>query len=201
MNIVREREISLSRTIKFLLFVLSRGIISRLRIDIKKMKKRKKIIFQGKNKEVFIIAEAGKNFIQEEKDQSVAVYLKNAKRLVDEAAKAGVDAVKFQTHNVEDEILKVEFTSPYFPNWKKGGRYGWVSRITRGTPAKEFWLPLKKYCQNYGGFASPKKTDYLPVNPSRLDCFRGNFRGKNRQENNSGIKTGWSRGDYRVSAQ
>lgn len=101
---------------------------------------------------VFIIAEIGKNFIQTEEDQPVSVYLENAKKLVDEAAAAGADAVKIQTHNVEDEILNINFTSPHFPNWKSGDRYGWVTRNTLGTPVKEFLWPLKKYCEEKGIF-------------------------------------------------
>jgi len=107
-------------------------------------------IWEKLQKGVFIIAEAGKNFIQTEADQTPEVYLKNAMQLVDEAAKAGADAIKFQTHTVEDEILNVPIDSPHFPNWKRGGRYGWVSRNTNGTPVKEFWLPLKAYAETRG---------------------------------------------------
>ena len=104
----------------------------------------------GEGEPVFIIAEIGKNFIQTEKDRPVEEYLENAKKLVDAAVEAGADAVKFQTHNVEDEILNIKFISPHFPNWKGGDRYGWISRNTFKTPVKEFWLPLKKYCQEKG---------------------------------------------------
>ncbi|MBI2024702.1 MAG: N-acetylneuraminate synthase family protein [Candidatus Harrisonbacteria bacterium] len=100
-------------------------------------------------KGVFIIAEAGKNFIQTEEDRPVEEYLKNAMRLVDEAAKAGADAIKFQTHNVEDEVLNIDFTSPHF-NKKGSDRYTWVTRNTKATPVDKFWRPLKEYCDQKG---------------------------------------------------
>lgn len=96
---------------------------------------------------VFIIAEAGKNFIQTEEDRPIAEYLQNAKELVDKAVWAGADAIKFQTHNVEDEILNVRFESPH----AKGiDRYAWVIRNTEATPVDEFWRPLREYCDSKG---------------------------------------------------
>ena len=62
-------------------------------------------------KGVFVIAEAGKNFIQTEEDRPIAEYLENARRLVDEAVKGKADAIKFQTHTVEDEVMDIDFTS------------------------------------------------------------------------------------------
>jgi len=76
--------------------------------------------------DVFVIAEIGKNFIQTENEQSVENYLKNAKALVNEAEKAGCDAVKFQTHELEDEILNVDIVSPHF---KGSDRVSWVTRV------------------------------------------------------------------------
>ena len=73
-------------------------------------------IWEKIEKGVFIIAEAGKNFIQSEDDRPIAEYLANAKELVDKAVWAGADAIKFQTHNVEDEILNIKFVSPHFPD-------------------------------------------------------------------------------------
>ncbi|HEY4524462.1 MAG TPA: N-acetylneuraminate synthase family protein [Candidatus Paceibacterota bacterium] len=96
---------------------------------------------------VFIIAEAGKNFIQTEEEKSVAEYLRNAKQLVAEAAKAGADAIKFQTHNVEDEQLNINIVSPHF---RGSDRYRWVTRNNRATPLNEFWKPLKQYCAERG---------------------------------------------------
>ncbi len=98
-------------------------------------------------KGVFIIAEIGKNFIQTEAEQPVEVYLENAKKLVDEAVAAGADAVKFQTHNVEDEQLNINVVSPHF---KGSDRYSWVSRNTRSTPVDKFWKPLKEHCVKKG---------------------------------------------------
>lgn len=97
--------------------------------------------------DVFIIAEIGKNFIQTKEDRSVAEYLENAKKLVSAAVEAGCDAVKFQTHNVEDEQACIDITSPHFSGVD---RYNWVTRNTEGTPRKEFWEPLKAYCEKEG---------------------------------------------------
>lgn len=94
-----------------------------------------------------IVAEVGKNFIQTEDERPVSEYLENAKILVTAAKKAGADAVKFQTHNVEDEQLDIEVVSPHF---KGVARYSWVTRNTRATPPDAFWRPLKKYCDEIG---------------------------------------------------
>src|SRR3989344_595966 len=97
--------------------------------------------------EVFIVAEIGKNFIQTEEDRPIAEYLRNAKDLIDAAAEAGVDAVKFQTHEVEDEIHPdISFSAPHFP---AGKRYEWVLRNTKATPF-EFWRELKRYSEKKG---------------------------------------------------
>lgn len=95
----------------------------------------------------FIIAEAGKAFIETQEEQSVEQYLANAKALVDAAKEAGADAIKFQTHTVEDEQLNIEVVSPHF---KGADRYAWVSRNTRATPLDDFWRPLKAYCDEKG---------------------------------------------------
>jgi len=73
--------------------------------------------------------------------------LKNAKGLVDKAIWAGADAIKFQTHNVEDEQLNIEIVSPHF---KGADRYRWLTRNTNATPVNEFWKPLKHYCDEQG---------------------------------------------------
>lgn len=96
---------------------------------------------------VFIIAEIGKNFIQTEDERSVEEYLENAKALVKAAKEAGADAVKFQTHNAEDEQLNINVVSPHF---KGADRYSWVTRNDRVTPLETFWKPLKAYCDEVG---------------------------------------------------
>lgn len=98
-------------------------------------------------KRVFIIAEIGKNFIQTEVERPVAEYLENAKVLVKAAKDAGADAVKFQTHNVEDEQLNIHVVSPHF---KGADRYSWLTRNTNATPLDDFWKPLKQYCDEVG---------------------------------------------------
>lgn len=99
-------------------------------------------IWQKNNKKVFIVAELGKNFIQTKEEKPLKVYLENAKKLVKLAKEAGADAVKFQTHNVEDEQLNFNISSPHFLG---NDRYNWVKRNTLATPLK-FWQEIKKYC-------------------------------------------------------
>ena len=81
---------------------------------------------------VFIVAEIGKNFIQTPAEESVAEYLARAKALVDAAAAAGVDAVKFQTHELEDE--QAPLADVVTPHFTETDRYSWVARNTRATP-------------------------------------------------------------------
>lgn len=96
---------------------------------------------------VFIVAEIGKNYIQTKEDRPTEEYLENAKKLIDAAAEAGVDAVKFQTHEVGDEIHpNVSFSSPHFP---AGERYEWTLRNTKATPVS-FWRALKEHAESRG---------------------------------------------------
>lgn len=99
------------------------------------------------NRGVFVVAELGKNFIQTEEERPVEEYLKNAKELVRLAKESGADAVKFQTHNVEDEQLNINVVAPHF---KGADRYSWVTRNTNATPVDSFWRPLKAYCDELG---------------------------------------------------
>jgi sialic acid synthase SpsE len=93
---------------------------------------------------VFIVAEIGKGFIQSKEDRPIEEYLQNAKDLVDAAVETGVDAVKFQTHEIEDEVLNIDFTSPHF---KGSDRYSWVTRNMEATPTEGFWTPLIAHCK------------------------------------------------------
>lgn len=107
-------------------------------------------VFSGKEmrpQRVIVIAEVGKNFIQTPDDRPVDEYLQNAKALVECAKSAGADAVKFQTHNCEDEHLDLVITSPHF---KSVDRFTWIRRVTAATPFDRFWLPLKKHCDDLG---------------------------------------------------
>lgn len=96
--------------------------------------------------DVFIVAEIGKNFIQTAEDRPIAEYLANAKALIKAAAKAGVDAVKFQTHVALDEQLDVAITAPHFQGSE---RYAWVSRNEAATPIA-FWQELKASADEAG---------------------------------------------------
>ena len=102
-----------------------------------------KIISKDK---VFVIAEIGKNFIQTQESQPLKVYIKNAKKLIDEAVKAGAHAVKFQTHEVEDEQANINVVSPHF---KGSDRYSWVKRNTEEAPI-EFFKEIKRYSEKKG---------------------------------------------------
>jgi len=105
-------------------------------------------IWEKIKKGVFVIAEAGKNFIQTEEEKPVSEYLRNAKELVDKAVWAGADAIKFQTHNVEDEQHpEVRIKASHFQG---ADRLAWVTRNTNATPVDDFWLPLKEYCDKKG---------------------------------------------------
>lgn len=95
-----------------------------------------------KNKKIFIIAEIGKNFIQTKEDKTAEEYLDNARKLIRLAKEAGADAVKFQTHNLEDEQLPIKVTAPHFVG---SDRYNWVRRNDLATPLN-FWQELKRYC-------------------------------------------------------
>lgn len=95
---------------------------------------------------IFIIAELGKNFIQTKEKKTTEEYLDNAKKLIKLAKESGADAVKFQTHNVEDEQLNINITSPHFSG---SDRYNWVKRNDLATPL-EFWQELKKYSEKLG---------------------------------------------------
>jgi len=103
-------------------------------------------IWKKIQKGVFIVAEIGKNFIQTEEDRPLEEYIENAKKLIQAATASGADAVKFQTHNVEDEQLNIKVTSPHFSGTD---RYSWVKRNTEATP-REFWQELKTYCDTLG---------------------------------------------------
>ncbi len=100
-----------------------------------------------KQDKTYIIAEIGKNFIQTKNEQSVEMYLKNAKELVIQAHKAGADAVKFQTHNLEDEQIDENIVSKHFT---ESDRYSWVKRNTLSTPIDLFWEPIKNFCDDLG---------------------------------------------------
>lgn len=95
---------------------------------------------------VFIIAEIGKNFIETEDERSPEEYLKNAKELIRLAHESGADAVKFQTHEVEDEQLPIHIVAPHF---KGADRHAWVTRNTKITPSS-FFKELKEYAEELG---------------------------------------------------
>lgn len=101
----------------------------------------------GDGQPVFLIAEIGKNFIQQESEASTGEYLANAVALVRAAKQAGAHAVKFQTHHAEDEQAALSVVSPHFTG---ADRYAWVSRNDRATSVDAFWRPLKEVCDQEG---------------------------------------------------
>jgi len=95
---------------------------------------------------VFFIAEIGKNFIVSEEEESVDKYIRTAKGLIDAAISAGAHAVKFQTHEIEDEQYNTHITSPHFP---LQDRYTWVKRNNEATP-NLFWENIFNYGREKG---------------------------------------------------
>jgi len=84
----------------------------------------------SKFRQPFVIAEIGMNHNGS---------LKKAFRLVKEAKKAGVDAVKFQMHIAEEETLE---NAPHHPYFKSEGRFEFFKRTAFS--AKE-WKQLRNY--------------------------------------------------------
>ena len=97
----------------------------------------------------------------------VRVYLDNAKKLIDAAVEAGADAVKFQTHEIEDEQLDIPIVSPHFTG---ANRFAWISRNTRNTPFS-FWKEVQSYAKEKGilFFSTPMSRmaaeKLIPLNP------------------------------------
>lgn len=110
------------------------------------MKKEDQKIWDKIDKGVFVIAEIGKNFIQSKDKKDIGEYLKNSKKLIKLAKESGADAVKFQTHNYEDEQLPIKVVSPHFSGMD---RYSWVRFNSQITPLK-FWEEIKRYCDKLG---------------------------------------------------
>ncbi len=88
------------------------------------------MIWDQIKKRTFIIAEIGKNHLNN---------LHLAKLLIDKAVEAGCDAVKFQTHIVDDEQLPGNINSPHFSE----PRYKWLKENTLPI---DFFKELKNYC-------------------------------------------------------
>ena len=96
---------------------------------------------------VFVIAEIGKNFIQTEDTRPQKEYTANALALIDAARESGADAVKFQTHELEDEFMPgLTVTSPHFSG---SDRYHWIKRNMEATPP-EFWRAVKQRAEEHG---------------------------------------------------
>lgn len=89
-----------------------------------------------------IIAEAGKNFVTTKEEQPLEVLLEEAKKLIRAAKEAGASAIKWQVHDVSDEIHpESHITAPHFDQ----DRYSWVKRNTYPIT---FWAEIKDYCDN-----------------------------------------------------
>ena len=97
-------------------------------------------------RKVFVVAEIGKNFIQTKEKRPRAEYLQNALTLIDAAADAGADAVKFQTHVALDEQANLPVVSPHF---RGAERYAWIVRNERATPPS-FWKRVAEHASRRG---------------------------------------------------
>jgi sialic acid synthase SpsE len=87
---------------------------------------------------IFIIAEAGKNFIYKD-PITIREALERAKALALRAKECGASAVKYQTHVFLDE-----------QNKRSSKRNAWIIKNETLTPLDLFWIPLKEYCDEIG---------------------------------------------------
>lgn len=95
--------------------------------------------FIGPNQPVFIIAEAGVNHNGN---------FKLAKKLIDAAAQAGVDAVKFQTFNPKDLVTKTALRAEYqAKNMEKESQYDMLKKLML---PREWHKELKDYAEKKG---------------------------------------------------
>jgi sialic acid synthase SpsE len=110
-------------------------------------------LFGVSSREPFIVAEIGKNFICAKEEVSFQRNLEMAFNLIHLAKEAGADAVKFQTHVVDDEQAPMSYTTPHFSGM---GRFEWVKRNTESTPPR-FWKELAAFCakEDIVFFSSP----------------------------------------------
>lgn len=95
-------------------------------------------IFVGENEKAFIIAEAGVNHNGS---------LELAKKLVDKAKEAGVDAVKFQTFTSENVVTKSADMAEYQKK-NTGKRQTQYEMIKKFELKKDDFRELKKYCDD-----------------------------------------------------
>src|SRR3989304_10610967 len=92
------------------------------------------------NRQVLIIGEVGLNH---------KGNLDLAVRSIEEAAKAGADAVKFQNYRTEDFIFDRSLTYTYLSQGKEVTESMWD--LCKRCEMKREWLPrLKKICDNFG---------------------------------------------------
>mgnify|MGYP004417314288 CR=1 FL=1 len=107
---------------------------------------------------VFVVAEAGKNFIDHDWKQgamTIPYYVERAVALIKVAKKAGADAVKFQTHVFEDE-----------QHFRGRARHDWIKFNESITP-RSFWGELKRQCDYYG-------IEFMTTPMSRLAAIKVN---------------------------
>lgn len=97
-------------------------------------------LLRKENREVFIIAEVGLNHNGN---------LDLAVRAIEEAAKAGADAVKFQSYRTEDFIFDRSLTYTYLSQGKEVTESMWD--LCKRCEMKREWLPLlKQICDTLG---------------------------------------------------
>lgn len=94
--------------------------------------------FIGQNQPVFIIAEAGVNHNGS---------FKLAKKLIDKAAQAEVDAIKFQTFNPENLVTKTALKAEYQAGITKKSQYDMLKKLML---PRKWHKKLKDYAENNG---------------------------------------------------
>ena len=94
----------------------------------------------GCGRPVFVIAEIGVNHNGS---------IKLAKKMIDQAAKAGADAVKFQSFKT-DSIITRDAPSARYHLRATGGKESWFELLKRLELKEESHLELLRYCKNKG---------------------------------------------------
>lgn len=129
--------------------------------NIFKIEKRK----IGKDKPIFIVAEAGVNHNGN---------LKNALKLVDIAKDAGADAVKFQTFNTKESTVK-KLRKAKYQRSKKNDKQSQYEMLEKLELSYDYHLKIKNYCKEKKiiFFSTPSDLESLKIlKKSKVGCYK-----------------------------